>query len=942
MAVGSDQDERRSLAQAGLGWVARRSAESPVVTLVLAIGLAVLACGYTWHSLKFKTDRGDLIDPKADYQQRYQKFTQAFGDANDMVVVVEGKDPEPIKQALDELGPLVERESQLFMNVFYKIDTSRLQRKGLQYLSPDQLQVILENLDDLTPVLHGKWQPFTLTNFCRELRRRLEGLLKQPPETAEPKIEQVLQQSMLLAESLNRFAADPKDYESPWLELVPLDRAHSVEAAQVRYLINERGTMAVLKAQPIARADDFSGATPSVNRMRELMRVVAERHPDVRLTLTGIPVLENDEMREAQNAMTWSSVISFFGVAVLMVWGFRGAKYPLLAQLMLCLGMAYSFGFTTAVIGHLNILSVSFAATLMGLGIDFGIVFLAHYAELRHDGHSLTGAIEKTAIDVGPGIVTAGLTASVAFFVAVFTDFRGVAELGIIACGGILLCLVAAFTSLPAMLALFDRKGDQDALPRPYEWGLLKRLVTRRPWWVLTFSCLIMGLLARYLPRVYYDYNLLHMQAEGLESVAVQKRIFEQFDNSLLFAVSLADSPQQALELKRKFEALPTVNRVDELASMWPPLPESETRLAVQAVRAHLGQLPKTVPPEWELDPANFGKQMQELLDTISPLQHPEAAAAKVAIDQLLDALDKLSLEGQLQVLTGFQPAMKADLLDRLKGLYAASDPEPVSVADLPQPLATRFVSSQGDKWLLQVYPKAEIWDDEPLGQFIADIRSVDTDVTGTPLQTFEASHQIKDSYELAGVYAFIAVCLLLFLDFRSLTESLLALLPPIAGSAIMFGVLGCFNLELNPANLIVIPLILGIGVDGGVHIVHFFRMQAGRYKLLSSTITAIMMTSTTTIVGFASLLIARHHGLFSLGLVLSIGVTCCLYVSLLLLPSILTLISRWRFGPAPDDHPHTASSLVSGYTQASMSPLVASGRLSPATAPNATTGDAP
>jgi predicted RND superfamily exporter protein len=263
-------------------------------------------------------------------------------------------------------------------------------------------------------------------------------------------------------------------------------------------------------------------------------------------------------------------------------------------------------------------------------------------------------------------------------------------------------------------------------------------------------------------------------------------------------------------------------------------------------------------------------------------------------------------------LLREYQARLAADLLARLHGLAGIAASEPVSPADLTPALVGRFISPQG-KWLMQVYPKSQIWDIKPLEKFIAEVRSVDPEATGTPLQTYEASKAIKHSYETAGIYALIAVCVFLLVDFRNLRDCLLALLPPLAGTALLFGVLGLFDLDLNPANLIVLPLVIGLGVDGGVHVIHDFRMQPQSipYTPSASVINAIFVNATTTMVGFGSMMIAAHRGLYSLGLVLTIGVGTCLLVSVITVPAILTWITRHRGARSVEPSPaHPSSAL--------------------------------
>ena len=688
------------------------------------------------------------------------------------------------------------------------------------------------------------------------------------------------------------------------MNFVTLSGEQSDEAVQVRYMLTDKGDMGFLNAQPVDVTQDFAGDSPAITRMREIVAEVQGRYKDqgVRLGLTGIPVLESDEMRDAQSAMTKASLLSFAGVAVLLVLGFRGVRHPLLTIGSLGIAMAWTFGFTTAAIGHLNILSVSFATMLVGLG-DVGTVYLMRYRELRNEGRSLSAALAGTAQTVGPGIITSSMTTAAAFFVAVLTEFSGVRELGIIAGAGILLCAVSAFLTLPAALSLLDRKTAVLKAPDMSAGLMLKRVTTNFP--IVTVIVCVVGLVAvaREGLRVKYDYNLLHLQAQGLDSVEVQNRMFEKADGSLLYSVSLAESPEQALALKKKFEALPTVHHVTEVASMLPTFPTAATNLRIQGIRAHLGSLPKDAPPAANVEPGLIGDDLEQIEKQLSGLSTPAAMSAKQSIAQFLEALDRLPQPQQSQILKDYQQKMSSDLLVQMKQLRDASQPEPVTAKDLPKALASRFVSPQGT-WLLQVYPKSQIWDIEPLTRFISDIRSVDPDATGTPLQTYEASKEIKTSYEKVGLYALGVVLLTLLLDFRNLRDALLALLPPAAGAVLMFGILGLLRVDLNPANLIVLPLVIGIGVDGGVHIIHDFRSQDRHYQPSSSTFSAILLNSATTMIGFGSMMIAAHRGLYSLGLVLTVGVGSCLVMSLVLLPALLNCLSRWKHRGMPATAP--------------------------------------
>jgi len=192
----------------------------------------------------------------------------------------------------------------------------------------------------------------------------------------------------------------------------------------------------------------------------------------------------------------------------------------------------------------------------------------------------------------------------------------------------------------------------------------------------------------------------------------------------------------------------------------------------------------------------------------------------------------------------------------------------------------------------------------ETLGKFVKDVRRVDPRVTGNPLQAYEASIEMKQSYELAALYALVVIVGVLAFTFGSLRYVLLAMLPLGLGVLQMFGLLGILDIPLNPANMIALPLILGVGIDYAVHIVHDYKEQHGRYRMTPSTAMAVLVDALTTIVGFGSLMIASHQGLQSLGRVLTIGVTACLFTSMIMLPALLTWMTRNRVDVPPETTP--------------------------------------
>ena len=949
----------------------------PLLILTLTAVSAIAAVLVTVFLIEFRTERSDLIDPSADFHQRWTSFTRAFGDSSDLVVVIEGEHPDAIKLTMEDLGGRLQAEPELFSQILFKVESGGLKRKGLQYLSPEQLEQGLQHLEDFRPILNGGWDRLRLDLFATSLLFQVNSLTRKlnldsdstpsdspltPTEVsaAERKLDGVLAQTAQLASSINQFVTS-HEFTNPWPELVTVDPEIRRESSDVVYLMNESGTIGFLKARPVHQPGSFNGASQSIDRLRTLISNVRPQHPDVRVSLTGIPVLESDEMRRLQSDMIRASILSFVFVGILLLIGFRGWKHPLLAMIMLAVGMCWTFGFTTLTIGHLNILSVSFAAILIGLGIDFAIHYLARYLELRHHGADLGQALSASSAGVGVGIVTASVTTSLAFFCASFTEFLGVAELGLIAGSGVLICTAATFLVLPALVVFADRGLEHQSLPTPFQGDAFRSLIHRFPGTTAVLSLALVAAVGtqgiaihngHLQSKVVYDYNLLNLQADGLESVDIQRRIFSSSPDadrsgkgSLLYAVSVAKSASEARRMRREFLKLDSVDHVEELATRLPEYSPQQTQLLVQGFNAQLSRLPAELPPPPVINPNLVGRMFEQLLNRVTGMTHPQAKAAAKAIDRLLNSLDPLELEDQLTILSEYQQRLTASLLTQMTLLAEAADPEPVTIKDLPAALTSRFVSSDG-RWLLQVYPKEPIWDIGPLRAFVKDVRTVDAEITGTPLQNYEASQQIMQSYQHAAVYAFVVVTIVLLinflgpdgalkttlptaiitgciavalysqsgdlnwwvvlgsflslmlsislvLNFRSVVFTILALVPPVLGGLLSYGILATLGISFNPANLILLPLILGIGVDDGVHVLHDFHSQSGGYRLSPSTMNAIVLTSLTSMIGFGSMMIAAHRGLYSVGLVLVIGVGSCLFVSLVPLPAILTVLRK-------------------------------------------------
>jgi hopanoid biosynthesis associated RND transporter like protein HpnN len=866
--------------------VTRLAVSFPKMTIGLAAAITIAALALTATRLGFRNSRADLLNPKSDFHQRWLAYTKEFGDQEDVVVVVESERPEHVLAAMKDVADALERQPKLFRAVMYQYDLTRLHDKGLHYLTPEQLTSIGGFLNRATPILQGDWNSLSLGQMLARISMGIEMLASSQSNAPADMFEELDRATQMLSSAL----ASPHAYQSPWADTFGATARLSMLGCHPLVTDDGRQGFVMLK---LATADkeSFDPHTKGLDVLRQIVAQVKAWYPNTSIGLTGLPVIENDEMRSSQTSMSWAGILSFVGVALVFLLGFGGWRHPLIGNVALMAGMAWAFGFATLAVGHLNILSSAFGAILIGQGIDFGVYYLAGYLHQRRQTRTSGDALVETAGSVGPGIATGAISTAIAFFAAGFTEFMGVAELGMIAGGGILLCFVAATVLLPAMIQLFDARRSVSLMPTQLELGgFLNRL---HAWPVLTATLLIgvSATTAVGLNYLWYDHNLVNLQPRGLESVRLAKALVERTGQTAYFAVSMARSREEALARKEAFLHQPSVLRVEEISSVMPNV-DLRRQPLIEHIHARLASLPRTAPQitvvnTQELD--NVLAKLQKLLPA-----RPEMYEILRRLQGARETIRNLYPAEVSNRIGQYQQHFAADMLERLALLQSVSDPKPPQWSDLPTGLAMRFVGCSG-KHLLKVYSRADIWNMPATEQFIHEVRSVDCDATGNPMQIYEASQQMKRSYEQAAIYAMVIVCLVVYLDFGSLWYTLLALMPLGLGMVQMFGLMGLVDMPLNAANMIVLPLILGIGVDSGVHVVHDFRRQQGvNYHISDSTANAVFINSLGNMVGFGSLMIASHQGLQSLGRVLTIGMACCL-LSALTMPSLLMLLSRRR-----------------------------------------------
>ena len=481
---------------------------------------------------------------------------QEFPGEDELAVVVESDDQERNRQYVERLAAKLQLETNLFTDIFYKGDLKALGSKALLFAPEEDLTNLSSQLEDYRPFI-GEFTAATNLDS-------LFNLINEQFRTAKREASAANLLLVKAIPALQRIIAQAQaSLVMPGIPVSPGVAAlfgAGDEAESEMYITFAGGRIYLLTAR--ACSEDLN--SDAVERMRELMRQTDFEAPGVNTGLTGEPVLDYDEMQQSKHDATLATIVSLIVSSLLFIYAYRQLGRPLKTVLCLVIGLGYSMAFTTLVIGHLNILTITFAPILIGLAIDFGIHFITRYEEESRHGRSREEALDKAIVFTGQGIVIGALTTAFAFLAMWIPDFKGIQEMGVISGGGLILCLVPMMTMLPALLMLeapVAAKSLPAAAPEANR-ARIESFWLRRPGIVMAATALLCALAATQFSKVYFDYNLLHMQSQRLASVIYEKKLLFS-GQSVLYAAVEADTLEQARQFEQAVLKLPSVASVD-------------------------------------------------------------------------------------------------------------------------------------------------------------------------------------------------------------------------------------------------------------------------------------------------------------------------------------------------------------------------------------------
>ena len=537
------------------------------------------------------------------------------------------------------------------------------------------------------------------------------------------------------------------------------------------------------------------------------------------------------------------------------------------------------------------------------------------YDPTRTVGGSSGG--EGAILGAGPGILTGALTTAGAFVALAVNEFMAFSQLGVITGVGLLFVLCTTLTAMPAMLLLPSLRflhGSTKAPPLEHQAAPridLPGFIVRHPVALVIGGLAVAALMLLRAQQIPWSYDYLKLMPAGLTSVRAMQTLSDRTEFSAGVSAVVAGSVDEARRMAAKLRAKPTIRRVESLASF---LPEDQGRkLALLRRLGRALDAPREAPPREAVELAGIKRALQELADALEDARFEAkrggAEEAKLlagpigALQRLRRTLDRVPAADSTRRLAALQKLLLDGLDQGIALLKQNVHAEPITaaglLAELPSGLRDRLFSGAGGRgqFAVYAYPAQPIWDKAYLGRLITDLRAVSAESTGFPVTHWESSQGIERGFRHAAIVATIVLVLMLLIDFRSPRFTLLALAPLALGMAFMWGGISLLGLSYNFVNIIAFPLIIGIGVASGVHILHRYRQEGEQdvAPVVRFTGMAIFLSAATTMVGFGSLALAQHRGAASLGLVLLLGVGSCLLTATLFLPAVLELLRRRR-----------------------------------------------
>jgi hypothetical protein len=851
---------------AGIVEFARANAAAVAAAALL---LAVAAGGYAVTHLAIDTDLEHMLPTDVAWRQHEIALDRAFPQNNNLlVVVIDAKNSEIADRVARDLAARMRAEPQVFHYVRQPDGGPFFDQNGLLFLSPSELQAMSDKLIAAQPLI---------------------GSLARDPSLRG------------LFETLTLFVSNASADRGVVAQLGPTLRAIGDAVAGVLAGRDEPVSWQRLMTgrAPDARdrrrfvltvpALDFNALDAGATAETEIRRLAGELGIDAahgaRLRLTGPVALDDEQFATLRQGALRSTVLSLVAVCTILFVALRSVKLVGAILVTLAAGLMLTAGFAAAAIGSLNLVSVAFGVLFIGLAVDFSIQFSVRYRDQRHRLGTLPTALAGAARTIGPALVLAAGATAIGFLSFVPTPYTGIRELGWIAGFGMLVAITLNFTLLPALLRLVRPGGE----PEPIGFrrlAALDRFLLMRRAWIIAAAAIVAAVCLALLPRVTFDDDPLNLNNPQSEAARTAHDLMRDPMTTPYTAEVLTPSLPAATALADRLARLPEVAQTVTGGSF---IPDDQAKKL--GIISDLGLLlgptlspGDTKPPPSDDDVLKSIAACRNALQPLAARDGPESPAARLS-----QALGAAATRGPA-LIPALRHAVLAGLEQRLDVLRRLLAAKPINLASLPPELRDSWVAADGAA-RVEVFPKGDARDPAVLGRFVEAVHRIAPDATGTPVTLRAAGRLISSSFVEAGIIGIAAITLLLVLVLRRLRDVAMVVVPLLLAAVLTLAITVVAGIKLNYANIIALPLLLGIGVAFDIYFVMNWRAGQSRH-LQSSTARAVVFSALTTMSAFGSLALSSDPGTAEMGELLAISLAATLLCTLLVLPALL--------GPAP------------------------------------------
>ncbi len=856
--------------------------------------------------MEIHTTRQGMVREDLPVQADFLAYMAEFGSPTQLVAVLEGESDD-IKKAADAVAEKLSQETRWVRNVFYRVDVEAFRQSGLYFLP----------IEDL-----GAFRDFLAAEPARNrtlfVDQDLPALLGLADRSASGASEGVLTHPVLglAVAALDNWASlleTDEDQVELGLDHAIEELARGLLGAETwvdpdGYLLSTDHRLAFLFIQQTDSSDSASFIVPFMDHVRKEVTATLADHPGVTVGFTGWPAAIEEDYTLLTNDLPRVSLLATVLVLAIFLAAFRSLYRTLFVFVPLGCGVIWTLGLTVVVLGHLNYLSSVFVGILFGLGIDFGIYFIRRFDEERMGGLAPAEAIHRTLTTAGQGVVTGGLTAVVSFLALGATDQPAFAELGIVAGMGVASVLVATLFLLPPLLVRFPPrlKGVRTEVSSPLLEGSA-RLVLRRPGIVTGVFAAVVLVLAFHMPRIDFDFNLNNLLPAESETLRVLRDMEKRSPYTDQFIAIIADDLEEARRVHTAVEAVPTVRRVESLASVIPPEIGAKKRL-LEEIALLLPNRREGVSPT--VDPALLRRRLEPLIARLEEAQEDAFSSGRVEAVKVADALlvPLLSVSEALREpkaatrQAAFEEALFAGRNRLVQQFERMLEAEPLAMDNLDPVIGERFVG-RNKKMAVLAFPTEPIWNPDFLDRFVTEVRGaaesvLDSNeegrqrVTGFAVVYQVTGPSIRRGFDHATGVAGIVVAIMLLIDLRRVRAALMALTPLLVTVIVLLGGMAWIGIDLTMATQVAFPILFGLGVAYGVHMVHRLseNPDAGASRAVGTTGKAIGLAAATTMAGFGAMTIAKHSALVGFGTILATGIFISAVTALFFIPALATV----------------------------------------------------